>query len=524
MGNADDSRQGGKRNWGQSPFLVAAIVVLAVELLLLGVYCVSIWNFLTDHLTSLEEVRNFVLVVAGVLGLPAGLYQLHNATRRTGIQDSQEKNDRARLEEDRKGALNERFVRAVELLNEGLGAPIPPDVSKEERDRLIVQAPQGSASRLGGIYALERLAYDDPSQTPTIIETLAAFIRQRTSGLKPPEPKGFWAEFVNEDSSNYRRWRCESEASGVDAPASPESDVVAALAALARMWGNVRAWPVDLQAAWPETTEAGEPLHMAKVRTWPDLRGAILFGLEANRLLQYAEADGSERAKTTCARWLTWGSSLYGADFSKSNLRCACFSEAQLAGADFRHSILDYSNFYHADLRDAVFDYARLRCIVASNANSKNAKFYNSNLTCADCEGLDAEGAYFDGASLRGAYLSFTDFFNAQNISENYLRNSIFPLDGPELCPQRVPHNCDLTSTTERIKNRWGDEGGYLGLKRELWAWSDNGEWAVKYLGPRTADHPLGACEPNDGFTDDELKVYGEMAREAREALESAKS
>lgn len=40
--------------------------------------------------------------------------------------------------------------------------------------------------RLGGIYALERLMRDSPNDQPTIIEVLAAYVRQTTSLSQPP--------------------------------------------------------------------------------------------------------------------------------------------------------------------------------------------------------------------------------------------------------------------------------------------------------------------------------------------------
>jgi Pentapeptide repeats (8 copies) len=43
--------------------------------------------------------------------------------------------------------------------------------------------------RIGGIYALERIARDSPRDHPTVMEVLAAFIREHSSE-QPPRPAG----------------------------------------------------------------------------------------------------------------------------------------------------------------------------------------------------------------------------------------------------------------------------------------------------------------------------------------------
>ena len=71
------------------------------------------------------------------------------------------------------GHITERFTRAVEQLGS---------------ERLEI--------RLGGIYALERLAKDSPQDHWTIMEVLTAFIREnapwplQAEGPPPPSPEG----------------------------------------------------------------------------------------------------------------------------------------------------------------------------------------------------------------------------------------------------------------------------------------------------------------------------------------------
>jgi len=66
--------------------------------------------------------------------------------------------------------------------------------------------------RIGGIYALERVARDSPRDHPTVIEVLAAFIREH-SREQWPEPMA--------DTLRRQPRYCPS-ASGSSAPSTPK--------------------------------------------------------------------------------------------------------------------------------------------------------------------------------------------------------------------------------------------------------------------------------------------------------------
>lgn len=103
-----------------------------------------------------DGLRNFVFALAGLVGAVFGLYQLANSATRTRLT---REDTGTRRESER----NDRYVKAVELLKD-------PDDSV----------------RMGGIYALERLAVeDDGKYFKTVIEVLAAYIRYRTTATAP---------------------------------------------------------------------------------------------------------------------------------------------------------------------------------------------------------------------------------------------------------------------------------------------------------------------------------------------------
>jgi hypothetical protein len=153
------------------------------------------------------------------------------------------------------GQITDRYGKAVE------------QIGRQDADNLQI--------RLGGIYALERLAQDSPRDQPTIIEVLSAFVRASTTPALPdPCP---------------------------DDPAirGPAADVQAALTALGRR----------------------NPNHDGNTRV--DLRRACLAFAE----LVGAHLAGAELIDTELV-----GADLSGADLSDARLEFADLAVARLQG------------------------------------------------------------------------------------------------------------------------------------------------------------------------------------------------
>lgn len=77
---------------------------------------------------------------------------------------NQREADRAQTDLDRQGQLTDRFSKAIEQLGS---------------DKLQI--------RLGGIYALERIAHDSERDYPTVRNVLTTFVREETTALRPPQ-------------------------------------------------------------------------------------------------------------------------------------------------------------------------------------------------------------------------------------------------------------------------------------------------------------------------------------------------
>lgn len=169
-------------------------------------------------------------------------------------------------------ATSDRYGRAMALLSD---------------DRMEV--------RLGGIYALERLALESEKDHGPIIEVLAAFVREQAA----------WAD-------------------GVPTPARPRPDVQAILTVLGR-----RAHEQDP----PEHHVDLHGVNLARAyMPWATLERAFLY--EANlegALLQNANLRGAWLWKANLADASLEGAHLEGADLTGA----AGITEAQLRGAHF---------------------------------------------------------------------------------------------------------------------------------------------------------------------------------------------
>lgn len=177
--------------------------------------------------------------------------------------------------------------------------------------------------RIGGIYALEHVARDSARDHSTVVEVLAAFIRERSGRLRGPRT---------------------------------HSDVQAALTVIGRRDSTRDREPLDLsnahlpladlsKAKLSQANLFGVTLDSADLRA-ADLGSAILGGAD----LTGAHLNGADlrRAYLTHAK-------LNGAYLIKANLNAANLLRADLTGADLKDADLT-----GADLKDAILTEAKL--------------------------------------------------------------------------------------------------------------------------------------------------------------------
>jgi uncharacterized protein YjbI with pentapeptide repeats len=297
-------------------------------------------------LTARESVRTQLLTLgagafaAGALGFTALNFTL---SRRTFILTEQ-------------GQVTDRYTKAIEQLGS---------------DKLDV--------RIGAIYALERVARDSARDHPTVMEVLAAFIREHSRDpWPPPRP----------DDENPEPSTCP--------------DVQAAVTVIGRRNPNQDRGHLDLTGA--DLTRA-------------TFNGAIFFHAD----LTGADLEGGYLADAD----------LEGADLTEADLTGADLTGADLSGADLTGADLTYASLVRADLSDATLtdaDLSRARFRGASLFHATladviltSADLTNTSLVRADLTGVDLAAADLTGADLTDADLTRARYPHAVPIPEGWV-------------------------------------------------------------------------------------------------------
>ncbi|WP_440063917.1 pentapeptide repeat-containing protein [Streptosporangium sp. OZ121] len=190
--------------------------------------------------------------------------------------------------------------------------------------------------RLGGIYALERLAKDSPRDHQTIYDVLTAFVRQHD-----PKPTAKLSE-------------------------KPSTEIQAALTVFGRR----------KKIYQPDTYPAPSSyFNLSEAR----IKGAKLF--EAN--LGGVDLSDANLSEAFLYNADLSRAGLYGADLRGAGLRDANLSSAGLTGADLRG----------ANLRDANLSSAGLYGADLRGADLSGADLSETDLAAADLRGTDLRGA-----------------------------------------------------------------------------------------------------------------------------------
>lgn len=235
-----------------SPFIVLLLVSVIILVLIIAVPQFREWLSMATGIPALAQIFGgvfFSLIIA---------YFTWRTVR------SSERN----VELSREGQVTERFTKAIEQLGDTTNL----------------------AKRLGGIYALERIARDSPRDYWTIMEVLTAYVRENAP---------------------------RKEGQGQLQPAHPAADIHAILTVLGRRalrYGEGEENRLDLQKT--------------------DLRGANLVGAQLEGVI-FKDAQLQE------------------ANFRRAQLQRAILSDAQLQGAIFKGAELQGANFVGAQLQGA---------------------------------------------------------------------------------------------------------------------------------------------------------------------------
>jgi Pentapeptide repeats (8 copies) len=257
-----------------------------------------------EGLKAQNEVRTTLLQGLGGVVLLVGAYFTYRQLRTT-----------------REGQITERYTRAIDQLGHA---------------QLDV--------RLGGIYALERIARDSPADRATIGEVLTAFVRSHAPW--PPRLSGQYVAAAPIDQVPELQVR---------APDVQASLTVLGRSGFARAGGD-QGNRLDLHAG--------------------DLRCARLRGAQLER------------------------ANLHDAHLDRANL-----GGANLERTDLGRAQLEGANLFGAQLKEAYLGGAQLKGAILAGAHLEGAILTDANLKGAILAGAHLEGAHLGGANLKGVYL-----------------------------------------------------------------------------------------------------------------------
>jgi uncharacterized protein YjbI with pentapeptide repeats len=273
-----------------------------------------------------NEARKTVAQILGGVFVLAGVY--------SSVQT---------LNLSREGQITDRFTKAIEQI----GAV---DAGKPKLE-----------VRLGGIYALERVARDSERDHRVIMEVLTTYVREHSPRIK-------------------------SEVLQVVPKAPRSADIQAIITVLGRRNAHHDEGPLNLS----NTDLSGT-----------DLRG----GNFSSAIFSSADLSKADLSKGNLA-----GSDLSDANLHDAFLQKADLSGANLSGARINDAVLRNAILTGTNLRGASLYRTRLHEAILWHADLMHADLRSADLTGADLEGADISEATLGGASLIGAHLGFVDF------------------------------------------------------------------------------------------------------------------
>ncbi|MSP42584.1 MAG: pentapeptide repeat-containing protein [Alphaproteobacteria bacterium] len=302
-------------------------------------------HFRIDNLSfwdrDTEGARNLIFALGGWLGVLAAIVGFILAGFRTStqLQMTQTAID---------GQVTERFTKAVEQLGHAQ-----------------------RAVRLGASDALERIAIDSPRDRDTIVETLAAYIRELAPWMPSDDENGNPLDEASFDDDVPL-----GEIFSVNTAPRTPIDIAAALTIICRLLPH------------------GDPMRQKVDLRHTDLSGLDAPGIDLSRTrINYTNLLLAMLAKANLS-----GAGLNGASLHSANLSEANLSEANLSEADLNE----------ANLRDTV-----LSSTILSGASLCGAALFRSVM----------DGTVMDGADLG----------NVQNLTQQQLDGIRYPHDFPPI-------------------------------------------------------------------------------------------
>ena len=262
--------------------------------------------------------------------------------------------DNLRVSEE--GQITDRFSRAVDQLGS---------------DQFTI--------RLGGIYALERIARDSPRDYGPVMEVLTAFARQEAS--------------------------VGANASATPGPLAPEV-------------------PADVQAVFKVIGRRSEAQIMAERDEGYgclDLTGISAVGVSlVNANLQNTCWNGGDLRGAIFS-----GADLTGASFGSANLQQANLDRVEAEGAQFNSANLIFANLSQGNFTGANFLAAKLNNAILQGTDLDDANLLQASVQNAQAFGATMNGANLLNTDLTGALLADADLSGAEQLTADQVTSAV---------------------------------------------------------------------------------------------------
>ena len=342
-------------------FVISALAMLGAS----GAFSAVFWDWLRPESQPAESnattIRNIALVTGGAVALVFATWRSRVAERRADTAQQV--------------LLNERYQKGAEMLGNGV-----------------------LSVRLGGIYALQRLAEEHPEQYHIqVMRLFCAFARLPTKDqsleagqvvIKPGTLLGIRqdVEAVMDAIGSRGRSRIALER---------EAD-----------------FRLDLRGT--------------------DLPGAQFLGFDLSKgYFHHSNLTSANFANTDLSDAFFTAADLSQARFYKMNFLRTRFGRANLSGAIFEDADLTNAGFHNVDLSGANLSGSNLSGATFQDAKVSNARLERANLSRAGFLRADLSGARLVRADLSSAHFLDADL-NQANIADANLSGVEFSVGGPQ--------------------------------------------------------------------------------------------
>jgi uncharacterized protein YjbI with pentapeptide repeats len=372
------------------------IIILIVVLLLLALQYIPHLQVARFNITNQKDLadaensyRATLAQIFGGIVIAIGIYY---TWRRITIAENN-----LRVSQD--GQITERFTRAIDQLG---------------NEKIEI--------RLGGIYALERIAVESDQDYWPIMEILTAYVREKLpydSSNRNTIYEPIYVRYLNKEKNEEPIER------------KVPLDIQTVLTVIGRRKYSPYTGETDFLDL-SKTNLCGFSLIGAHLEE-ADLQRTNLQEVDLQRAnLQGADLRDADLQGTNLIKVNLQGANLKHAKLRHSTLAYAVLTNANLQEADLEHSMLPKVNFENADFGNNT-DYdpsiwgldfiqgANLEQAYISESNFKNANLKGSNLKNTVIKNTNLEGANLEGASFEGASLEGTHLKGAKNITVDQL-------------------------------------------------------------------------------------------------------